>query len=343
MSIGIVGPWPGVGHLVAWGDNSQGQVKSAPTGRDFKAVVPGGSTQSVAIDSDGALVLWGGEHSPLPVIPPATALSGFGLSEYVDASAGLTHLLAIRADGSIAHWGKYLSGSLVNAPKDLRASGVASGASHDVVLLLDGTLKVLLDATVKSWPAGFGAAPAGTFSKVRARGDYAIALRDDGRLIGWGGSLFGGLKDWQSDGAGHYYIDGPFVDIAAGIVQKQPPPATSIPHVLALDVNGKVKGWGANGFHEADGAPGDVVFKTISAGLNFSLGIGVDGQLHHWGNGWGGTGLGLHSTFDGVDKLPAGRFSSVSAGSMHAAAVRDSRTLIEAGPDAVDVNRPRLG
>jgi alpha-tubulin suppressor-like RCC1 family protein len=323
MAIDIIGPFAGVGPVVAWGDDSYGQVSGAPQG-NFRAVVPGGGPQSLAIDADGTLVLWGGVKSPNSVVPPVSVLSGLGASEYVAASLAVSHFLAIRTDGSIAHWGHYLAAGVVTVPRDLRAFGVASGANHDVVLLLDGTLM--------SFPASFPSAPAGRFSKVRATGDYAIALRDDGRLVGWGNSLFSTLTDWKPDGAGHYYIDGPFVDIAAGHVQK-PPQTPMIPHVLALRENGTVKGWGANSFNECDGAPAGVVFKTISAGRNFSLGIGDDGRLHHWGNAWAGTGLGVGTPF-GVNKTPTGRFMSVSAGGTHAAAVRDTGMLIEAGPDA---------
>lgn len=116
----------------------------------------------------------------------------------------------------------YLDNSKANLPNNLRAIAGAAGAVGDLVIGMDDTLKK------------FGAIaypPLGTFTKVRARSNYAIALSTKGRLFGWGSDLFKNLTDWTSDGAGHFYIDGPFTDLAAGVVQKDPG-SPAWPHVV---------------------------------------------------------------------------------------------------------------
>jgi hypothetical protein len=218
------------GQVVVWGDDSHHQVRDTPPGK-FKALAPGGAGQSLAIDEDGALVLWGGVGASGDV-PELPSDSGSGVSPvhglirggFVNAALGRTHLIAVRQDGSIFQWGDYLGTAMGNLPNNLLAIAAAAGAAADVVIGIDDTLTKL---------GTMADPPSGTFTKVRARSNYAIALSRTGRLFGWGGDLFKNLTGWTSDGAGHFYVDGPFTDIAAGIVQKDPG-SPAWPHVLAL-------------------------------------------------------------------------------------------------------------
>jgi len=166
------------------------------------------------------------------------------------------------------------------------------------------------------------------FIVVRARNDYAIALDAGGRLFGWGGALFDNpihvatyLSGWLKNPAGYLYVDGPFTDIAAGSLQKDLGTAFQVPHFLAVDDRGQVHGWGPNRYGEnAPSFPG--LFTKVAAGYGFSLGIDYGGQLHHWGSH--GVPLALGGGVYRVDKCPVGQFTSVSAGSHHATAVRGS-------------------
>src|SRR6185503_3484500 len=47
------------GRLVAWGDDTSGQVSGTPSGSDFVAVEGGRNITSVALRADGSIVSWG--------------------------------------------------------------------------------------------------------------------------------------------------------------------------------------------------------------------------------------------------------------------------------------------
>lgn len=318
----------GPGEIVVWGDDALGQFSDSPPGADFETLATGGPSQSLAIKQSGSLKLWGRSNDPLSAIPdiPAGALLG----PFVDAYVGLSHFVAIGKDGKLTSWGNYLNKSTPLVTGVL-ANAVGAGANHDIAILPDGTLK--------TWGA-ITTYPAGTFQKVAARSGYCLALRDDRRLYAWGANLAGSSTAWKLDGA-FLYIDGPFIDMAAGVVQKltgQP----AIPHVLALRPNGSVLGLGADTFGESTGAPVGVVFTRIAAGLNHSIGLTADGALYRWGNpkasashtGGAKGPPGSSGPAAPGPMLSAGPFISITAGSNHVCAVLASHIALETGPNA---------
>jgi alpha-tubulin suppressor-like RCC1 family protein len=318
----------GPGEIMAWGDDSLRQFSDLPPGADFEMLATGGASQSLAIKQSGSLALWGGSSNPssaIPDIPPGALLGPF-----VAAHVGLSHFVAIGKDGTLTSWGNYLNTSTPPVT-GVHAKAVGAGANHDIAILPDGTLK--------TWGA-ITTYPAGTFQKVDARSGYCLALRDDGRLYGWGPNLAASSTAWTPD-AGFLYIDGPFIDIAAGVVQKltgQP----AIPHVLALRPNGSVLGIGADTFGESTGEPVGVVFTRIAAGMNHSIGLTADGALYHWGNpkaanfhtGGAKPPSGSPGPAAPGPMLSAGPFISITAGSNHVCAVLASHIAVEAGPNA---------
>jgi hypothetical protein len=100
------------------------------------------------------------------------------------------------------------------------------------------------------------------------------------------GTLDAGLWDgWYSDGAGHWFIEGPCKDMDAGIVPDYVPDGQTtlvrMPHVLGLHESGCVEGWGAHGSGETD-AP-SLKFRAIAGGKAYRLGLDEGGFLHEWG------------------------------------------------------------
>lgn len=332
------------GEIAAWGDDTNDQLKSAPAGDKFRVVVPGGNSQSLVIDDDGKLTLWGKGGVP-------TLKGALKSDRFVDAALSLQILIAIRSDNRrIQVDGLFASPGSPNAdvPSTLRTmkvDSVAAGGGHCVVIG-DG------DHRLYQWGPLAAPCPTTTFTQVRARHGYSIGLSENRDLYMWGSNLFplltppepGGpsLDHWESDptrnpreiapphdyhhrwrrdAAGHWFLPGPFVDLAAGARESGP---TSDPHILALRPGGGVLGWGANSFGQCK-APDGVDFRSITAGKGFSIGIDGAGKLHHWGT----SSHKVAMTFAGpgtskpheLSTLPDGPFSSVSAGIDHIAAV----------------------
>jgi hypothetical protein len=126
------------GAVVAWGDNTLGQlsVPPLPLGQSYVKVVAGYG-HSIAQRSDGVWVAWGDNsygQSNLPVLPA-------GL-QFLEMSAGWKHTVGLVSDGTILAWGDNAFGKL-NVPA--LSSGqyyvqVDAGAEFSTALLNDGSI-----------------------------------------------------------------------------------------------------------------------------------------------------------------------------------------------------------
>lgn len=107
------------GSIVAWGDNYYGQVSGAPTTGTYLAVA---ATQfaSFALRDDSTIMAWG--YPTDPQVANAPTDSGYVA---LSASGSSPHILALRADGSLAAWGDNTAGQL-NAPTGI-FTAVAAG------------------------------------------------------------------------------------------------------------------------------------------------------------------------------------------------------------------------
>lgn len=123
----------GDGAVLAWGKNASGQagVDGDGTGNDDQlapvvvAGLPGdvvevlaGAEHSLALTADGRVFAWGrnlygnlgnggfdADRHPAPAQVP-------GLTDVIDLASGRDHVLALRADGTVATWGLGASGQL---------------------------------------------------------------------------------------------------------------------------------------------------------------------------------------------------------------------------------------
>ena len=86
--------------VVAWGDNTYGQL-NVPSGLSNAVAVAGGGCFSLALRNDGTIIGWGDNTYGETNIP-------VGLSNVVAIAAGLYHGVAVLADGSVTNWGEYL-------------------------------------------------------------------------------------------------------------------------------------------------------------------------------------------------------------------------------------------
>ena len=92
------------GRVVVWGDNSHGQT-NVPANVSNVMSIAAGAYHTLALKTNGTVVSWG----DMTTVPA-------GLTNVIAISAGDGHSLALQADGTVAAWG---SGSATNVPADL--------------------------------------------------------------------------------------------------------------------------------------------------------------------------------------------------------------------------------
>ena len=225
------------GTLVPWGNNSFGQNTVPQLGGSVVAVADGGS-HTLALRSDGAVLAWGNNSYGQATVP-------WFAGRVVAIAAGESHSLALLLDGSVVAWGS--NASLQRSVPDsvINIVAIAAGDTFSLALSSDGTL------------VGWGALPpvpaaATNVVAIAAGARHALALRADGALIAWGGNYYG-----QTSVPGSVTN---IVAIAAGGDSS-----------LALRANGTVVGWGANYFGQTLVPPEGTNIVAISAGGAHSL------------------------------------------------------------------------
>jgi alpha-tubulin suppressor-like RCC1 family protein len=243
------------GTLWAWGDNTSGQLglsignSSMPTpnqvtttnlgnfDRNWVAIAAGGA-HSLGLQSDGTLWAWGSNTSgqlgdpfivsnntPNQIVDLTSVIPGFN-SSWVAIAAGLSHSLALQADGTAWAWGFNQFGQLGNndvtptpadhpAPVLVFNSGsapyisIAAGDSFSVARKADGSLwswgkntaGQLGIGSTDAEPAPAHATPlrestsANDWTVAGVGGQHSIALKAGGLLNGWGDNTFGQLGD----------------------------------------------------------------------------------------------------------------------------------------------------
>lgn len=262
------------GTVEAWGYNYDGQTGDGSASQrafpvqaagltDVVAVAAGG-LHSLALRSDGTVWSWGYNNygqvgtdaGPRIRVPTQVA----GITDVVAISAGSAHSLVVRADGTVWGWGLNNYGQLgdgtttnTNVPVEAVAlegvRSVAAGVNHSLAVLIDGTVKAwgydgngeLGDGSA----GGHRTVPGivnglSNISQVDTTAQGSIALAADGTVSTWGGNSSGELGNGTSGGnrptAGEVPDLADIAEVAGGSG-----------HILALDSDGTVYGWGANG------------------------------------------------------------------------------------------------
>ena len=244
---------PGVGQVVAWGDNRYAQT-NLPTGLRGVTAIAAGYTHSVAARADGTVIQWGDPERPVQK-PPA------GLRGVTAVAVGWDHSLALRSDGTVVAWGDQGSGQ-TNVPAGL--TGVtAIAASHYSSLALRS------DGTVVSWGgdySGENTVPVGLHdvTAIAAGAFFSVALRADGTVLAWGGEF--GEADVPAD------------------LREVTAIAAGSSHTLAVRSDGTVVAWGAGDDPKGRVPPGLDGVVAVSAGWHHSLALRANGSVVAWGH-----------------------------------------------------------
>jgi alpha-tubulin suppressor-like RCC1 family protein len=267
-----------VSPILAWGDDSAGQL-DVPIGTTDVVAVAVGGDHSLALRSDGSVVAWGDNSFGQSSVPQS-------VSSIVSLAAGDSHSLALRADGAVIAWGDSSSGQ-TNVPQSVfNVRAVAAGRSHSVALLPDGT--------VVAWGSNLSGqtnvpSAATNVIAIAAGGDCSLALRDDGVVIAWGNprtvpasatnivSVAAGGSDalaLRDDGVlipwgGNYYGQTAVPATATSVVVM----AAGGDHNLVLLAGGSVAAWGANYFGQTMVPAQTANVVAISAGGAHNLAL----------------------------------------------------------------------
>lgn len=211
-------------------------------------------------------------------------------------------------------WGDDTSGQISGAPEgDFKA--VAGGAINGLALRWDRT------------PVLWGSGPIGPppipeelasekFFDITIGRDDVVLIRLDGTLAAVGRNA-------------------PLSDVPAGSYHDV---AVAVAHAVAIADDGTLVTWGSDHPPPPNGAltgllnaPSGGPFFEVDATLFYALALHVDGTLYGWGHGANGTNVlaGWPSTPEDprIFYIPGQSFKAISAGTVHALAIREDGTV----------------
>jgi alpha-tubulin suppressor-like RCC1 family protein len=237
-----------VSQVLAWGDNSSGQLELPAVGDVIG--VAAGYANNLALEADGTVLAWG-DNSYGQCNVPVSA------TDIIAISCGEQHCLALRSDGTVLTWG---SGPGTNDFSVNDVIAIAAGAYQNVALRRDGTVVHWGDTyppTIPSEATNITAVAAGRFFK--------LALRADGQVFSWGNRM-----------------------VVPSAAKNVTAIAAGGSHALALRADGTVVAWGNNFYGQASPPQFSTNVVAIAAGGDQSLALLGDGTVVGWGANYSG-------------------------------------------------------
>ena len=263
--------------------------------------------------------------SPAPV--KVTGLSGIEA-----VSAGQSHALALRSNGTVMAWGDNYAGALgngseTNSDVPVVVSGltdvtaISAGAGHSLALLSNGTVmswgaEFARDSTVPVQVSGLSGVTA-----ISAGAEQDLALLEDGTVMAWGQNALGELGDGTTETR--------FVPVAvSGLSSVTAISAGQAGFSLALVSDGTVKAWGYNYYGQLGNGTTNTTgctcsdvpvtvselarVKHVSGGAYHSLALLSNGTVMSWGTNNSGE-LGNGTTMDSDLPVAVSDLSGVTA------------------------------
>lgn len=237
------------------------------------------------------ILVWGRNDDQQTVVPP-------GLSTVVALAPGITHVLGLKADGTVTAWGSSTS-SASSVPVGL--SGVVAVSAGNF-----SSLALRSNGTLVAWGNNAFQLPAGLthIAAISSRNNHCLALKADGTVVAWGSNGSGesnvpaGLSGVVAIAAGHDFSlalksDGTVVAWGSNSSGQATVPgglnnvvaiAAGVDHSLALKSDGTVVGWGHNVSDDTILPAGTGPVVAIAAGSFFSQALKADGSVVAWGS-----------------------------------------------------------
>ncbi|WP_421381678.1 cell wall-binding repeat-containing protein [Bacillus salacetis] len=356
------------GSILGWGSGKEGQLGAATASIEnqpiqtfkedgevifgFTAIQPSkGNNHTYALHKDGTVWTWGsfniygsfttdwGLYWKPVQIPTAT---GAPLQDVVQISAGMTHLIALKADGTVWTWGFNLKGQLGDGTFENRSTAVQ--VKHD-----NGT-------------------PLTNIISVSAGDQHSMALTADGNVWTWGGNDHGQLgNNTKTNSPFPIKVNDQSGEILSGITYIAGGDKAS----FAISEDKTVLGWGFNEYGQlGDGSKVSRHFpapvknadgtdftdaKSLSIGGSFVIALSEEGNVYSWGrNQLGQLGNGKIEVANTVpepimltDNTNLAGVVSIGTGWHHAFAVRKNGTVLAWGLNlesklGLDVERNQL-
>lgn len=178
-------------------------------------------------------------------------------SEFMAVSAGGSHSLGLKTDGSVIAWGLNNVGQCSVPSPNTGFTAVAAGHWHSLGLKSDGS--------IVAWGWNYyrqcSVPPPNTgFVAVAAGHEHSLGLKADGSVVAWG----------RNDKS-QCNVPSPntgFVAVAAGGE-----------HSVGLKADGSVVTWGNNNYGQCSVPSPNTRFVTVAAGYMCSLGVKADGSV----------------------------------------------------------------
>ncbi len=268
--------------------------------------ISAGSDHSLLLCTDGTVKAWGDNYyyqlgnstmsaSSLPVVVN-------GLTGTITAvSAGGSHSMALKSDGTVWAWGYNYDGQL----------GVVGIPSSDVPVQVTGLTGVIAIA------AGYS---------------HSIALKNDGTVWAWGNNGYGQLGDSTNNGTS--------IPVQAKFLTNITAISAGNYHSMALKNDSTVWTWGSNNYGQlglgsnsdsisAHKVPGLSKIISIDCGGSFSLALKNTGTIMSWGeNYYGQLGDGTQiSNNVPIPVLGVANVMAICAGTNHSMALKTDSTV----------------
>ena len=314
--------------------------------------IAAGNTFGFARKGDGTVLAWGdnsagqlGDNSTTQRSTPVPVFSFGTGSGVISISAGFNHAIALKSDGTVWSWGDNSSGQLgdgtlnqqtvpihVSDPSGVGflagASAIAAGGtatgSFSVAVEANGSVFAwgfndsgqLGDGTptTRNLPVAVGSMSSA--SGIAAGDSHSIVLKTDNSVSAWGANTFGQLGRGTFDGSPAPIPNLNNVTMVAT--------NSTGSHNLALKSDQTVVAWGANSSGQlGDGSisqqttpvavSGLTNVIAIAAGASHSLAVKSDGSVWSWGlNTSGQLGIGNTTT---TSRSTAGTVPNLGSGS----------------------------